>query len=148
MNGMFRLLHFRLAMRSCRWRLPSTNSGRCLPCSTKLIPRPSRITKKILSGRLARRLADDAKQASRKAHASARRSGRSAYRMKSLACLSSTLVRSKIIGMCGERPGRRLLGLDLCEKIIMSRSNVGRGRQPIRMFVSEAPHPQRVRSAS
>src|SRR5580692_11411922 len=50
MNGMWRLLHFRLAIRSLSLALPSTNSGRCLPCSTKLIPRPSRITKKILSG--------------------------------------------------------------------------------------------------
>src|SRR5258708_23695354 len=37
--------------------------------------------------------------------------------MKSLACLSSSLVRSKIIGMCGEWPREDGSRTDLCEKI-------------------------------
>src|ERR1700757_230492 len=44
------LSYFRRAMSSLSLALPSTNSGRCCPCSTKLMPRPSLMTKKILSG--------------------------------------------------------------------------------------------------
>src|SRR4029077_19586115 len=36
-------------MSSLSLALPSTNSGKCCPCSTKLMPRPSLITKKMLS---------------------------------------------------------------------------------------------------
>src|SRR4029077_2719255 len=42
--------YFKRAINSLSLALPSTNSGKCCPCSTKLMPRPSLITKKILSG--------------------------------------------------------------------------------------------------
>src|ERR1700704_2094937 len=41
--------YFKRAIRSLSLALPSTNSGKCCPCSTKLMPRPSLMTKKILS---------------------------------------------------------------------------------------------------
>src|SRR5882757_7749518 len=41
--------YFKRAISSLSLALPSTNSGKCCPCSTKLMPRPSRITKKMLS---------------------------------------------------------------------------------------------------
>src|SRR5260370_9872561 len=41
--------YFKRAIRSLSLALPSTNSGKCCPCSTKLMPRPSLMTKKTLS---------------------------------------------------------------------------------------------------
>jgi hypothetical protein len=57
--------------------------------------------------RLARRLADDAKQASLK-RTFLFAGPAVAYRIQSLTCLYSSPVRPTIIGMCGESPGRRL----------------------------------------
>src|SRR5580698_9983326 len=45
----FSLCHFRRSMSSRSLAAPSTYSGRCSPCSTKLMPRPSRMTKKMSS---------------------------------------------------------------------------------------------------
>src|SRR3979411_1108446 len=41
--------YFKRAIRSLSLALPSTNSGKCCPCSTKLMPRPSLMTKNTLS---------------------------------------------------------------------------------------------------